>query len=108
MLMKFRERLDQEAAELRAADAQTSSDRAPVELDQVAVGRLSRMDAMQQQAMAQAQSRRRAGRLKAIDAALQRMDEDEFGWCQNCGEEIAPGRLDLDPTASQCVSCAAG
>ncbi|MEM1162045.1 MAG: TraR/DksA C4-type zinc finger protein [Pseudomonadota bacterium] len=108
MLMKFRERLDQEAAELRAADAQTSSDRAPVELDQVAVGRLSRMDAMQQQAMAQAQSRRRAGRLKAIRAALQRMDEDEFGWCQNCGEEIAPGRLDLDPTASQCVSCAAG
>ena len=105
-LMNFRERLDQEAAELRAADRDTSADRAPVELDQTSVGRLSRMDALQQQAMAAAQSRRRAGRLKAIDAALKRIDEDEFGWCDQCGEEIAPGRLALDPTVMRCVACA--
>ncbi|MEM7190924.1 MAG: TraR/DksA C4-type zinc finger protein [Pseudomonadota bacterium] len=108
MIIKFRDRLNQEAAELRAADAETEDDRAPVELDQVSVGRLSRMDALQQQAMAQAQSRRRAGRLKAIAAALKRMEEDEFGWCQSCGEAIAIGRLELDPTASQCISCATG
>ncbi|MEM7212244.1 MAG: TraR/DksA C4-type zinc finger protein [Pseudomonadota bacterium] len=104
--MKFRERLNQEAAELRASDAATEADRAPVELDQQSVGRLSRMDAMQQQAMAAAQSRRRAGRLRAIELAMKRMDDDEFGWCQECGEEIPAGRLNLDPCAANCVACA--
>ena len=106
LLMNFRERLDQEAAELRASDSATREDRAPVELDQTSVGRLSRMDAMQQQAMASAQSRRRAGRLRAIELAMKRMDEDEFGWCQVCGEEIPAGRLDLDPCVATCVGCA--
>lgn len=105
-LMNFRERLDQEASELRSQEAMTEADRAPVELDQVSVGRLARMDAMQVQAMAQAQSRRRIGRLRAIELALKRMDEDEFGWCQDCGEEIPVARLDLDPCAANCVSCA--
>ena len=106
LLMKFRERLDQEAAELRASDSATREDRAPVELDQTSVGRLSRMDAMQQQAMASAQSRRRSGRLKAIELALKRMDDDEFGWCLECGDEIPAGRLDLDPCVPTCVGCA--
>lgn len=106
MLMKFRERLDQEAAELRASETATVEDRAPVELDQTSVGRLSRMDAMQQQAMAAAQSRRRSARLKAIELARRRIDEDEFGWCQACGEQIPLGRLNLDPCAANCVGCA--
>lgn len=108
LVMKFRELLDQEAAELRAAEGATEEDRAPVELDQTSVGRLSRMDAMQQQAMATAQSRRRAGSLKAIAAALKRMDEHEYGWCEECGEEIPVGRLELDPCAPRCVACASG
>lgn len=106
LIMKFRERLDQEAAELRASDSATQEDRAPVELDQTSVGRLSRMDAMQQQAMASAQSRRRSGRLRAIELALKRMDDGEFGWCQECGDEIPAGRLDLDPCVPNCVACA--
>ncbi len=106
--MKFRELLDQEAVELRDQERRTVADRAPVELDQSAVGRLSRMDAIQQQAMAAAQSRRRAGRLRAIAAALKRIDEDEFGWCDACGEEIAMRRLELDPAAPRCIGCAAG
>ena len=108
LLIEFRERLHQEAADLRAAEAETSADRAPVELDQTSVGRLSRMDAMQQQAMAAAQSRRRSARLVAIDRALKRIEEDEFGWCEECGEEIPVGRLRLDPTAARCVGCAGG
>lgn len=106
--MTFRERLNQEAAELRASDAGTAEDRAPVELDQTQVGRLSRMDAMQQQAMAAAQSRRRISRLKAIEAALKRIDADDYGWCDECGEEIPIGRLKLDPCAMRCVACASG
>ena len=50
---------------------------------------------------------RRQG-LKAIEAALKRIDGDEYGWCEHCGEEIAMGRLELDPTAARCVDCASG
>ena len=96
-------------AELKAlaeASGATTDDRKPVELDQQSVGRLSRMDALQGQAMAAAIDARRAGRSKAIAAALARMDEGEFGWCEDCGEPIALKRLELDPTVMRCVSCA--
>ncbi|WP_339106912.1 TraR/DksA family transcriptional regulator [Roseovarius rhodophyticola] len=36
------------------------------------------------------------------------MDEGEFGYCDDCGEEIAEGRLRLDPAALKCVDCARG
>lgn len=106
LVIKFRERLDREAAALRAQGDATAGDRAPVVLDQTSVGRLSRMDALQQQAMAAAQERRRAARLQAIAAAVRRMDADEYGWCEGCGDAIPMGRLELDPCATRCVGCA--
>ena len=105
---KFLERLHQEVSTLRDTEARTESDRAPVELDQSSVGRLSRMDAMQQQAMAAAQARRRAARVQALEAALRRVEADEFGWCEACGEPIGERRLDVDPIATRCIGCAAG
>lgn len=80
--------------------------RKPVALDQESVGRLSRMDAMQVQAMAQALERRRQSEKARIDAALARIDDDEFGWCIDCGEQIAPKRLAHDPSVAKCVKCA--
>ncbi len=82
--------------------------RAPVELDQTRVGRLSRMDALQGQAMAQETARRRDIEVSRIDAALKRVDEDEYGYCLACGEKIAAKRLKLDPMAAVCVTCASG
>ncbi len=82
--------------------------RQPVELDQTRVGRLSRMDALQGQAMAQETARRRDIEVSRIDAALKRIDEDEYGYCQACGEKIAAARLKLDPMAAVCVTCASG
>lgn len=79
---------------------------APVELDQVAVGRLSRMDAMQQQAMAQAAERARRRDLIRIEMAERRIAEGEYGYCEECGEAIAAKRLDIDPMAERCVRCA--
>jgi DnaK suppressor protein len=76
-----------------------------VELDQSTVGRLSRMDAMQQQAMAQAERRMQAQRLDAVDAALERYDDDEYGWCCQCGEPIAIRRLTARPESPFCVPC---
>jgi len=103
---RYRPRLLAEVSELNAASGMTAADRRPVELDQQSVGRLSRMDAMQQQAMAAAQEARRRARKAAIEAALRRLDEGEFGWCTNCGEFIGIERLDLDPTLMRCVDCA--
>lgn len=77
-----------------------------VTLDQQSVGRLSRMDAMQGQAMAQATERQRANEMLRIDAALKRLDEGEYGLCLVCGEEIAPRRLEINPAASVCIDCA--
>ena len=65
--------------ELRALDAETSSARSPVELDQSRVGRLSRMDALQGQVMAQEQQRRRQSQILRISAALARIDAGEYG-----------------------------
>jgi len=77
-----------------------------VELDQGRVGRISRMDALQAQAMSIESNRRRAAQLKRIDAALSRMERGEYGDCARCGEEIASKRLDFDPTVLLCIDCA--
>jgi DnaK suppressor protein len=104
----LRDQLLARLAQLDEQDRMTKADRAPVELDQESVGRLSRIDAMQVQAMAQAQERRRQTERLAIAAALQRIDEGEFGHCVQCGDEIAEARLRNNPTVVKCLDCAAG
>lgn len=93
---------------LRAASATTADNRRPVELDQTSVGRVSRMDAMQVQAMAVASERRRRDEARRVEAAIKRMDEGEYGYCIACGEEIAGKRLAVDPTVATCIACAGG
>lgn len=104
----YRAALQNERSELAADDVATGDARKPVELDQQSVGRLSRMDALQNQAMAQAMSRRRSGRALRIDAALKRIDTGDYGQCLDCGEDISKARLDLDPTLPKCLSCTQG
>ncbi len=78
----------------------------PVNLDQSSVGRLSRMDAMQSQAMALENKRRRDIQLTRISAALERIEEGEYGYCAACDEEIDKRRLKVDPANPFCVACA--
>ena len=101
-------RLEARAAEIAEAERTSADERRPLELDQQSIGRLSRMDAMQVQAMSNAQSRRRATELRRIEAALKRWEEGEYGYCAECGEEIAEKRLDLDPATLLCIDCARG
>lgn len=103
---KARERLAAKRSELEELSRISKEARATVELDQQSVGRLSRMDAMQQQAMAEAQERTRKRDLIRIEQAERRLREDEYGYCTECGEEIADGRLAIDPMAEKCVNCA--
>ena len=76
-----------------------------VVLDQSKVGRLSRMDALQAQQMAHETARRRHLQLQRIDSALRRLDEDEYGYCFVCGDDIDPARLDFDPACTRCTGC---
>lgn len=103
---QYRALLEAERAALLAASENTSADRKPVELDQQSVGRVSRGDAMQVQAMAKAQDARRGARIMMIDAALKRLEEGDYGYCAECDEEIPAKRLEVDPAAPRCVKCA--
>jgi DnaK suppressor protein len=103
---RMRRRLLALRDELRSVAATGEASAAVVELDQSKVGRLSRMDAMQAQAMAQASVQRREAQLRRIAAALRRIDDGEYGYCQECAEAIDPRRLEIDPTASLCIACA--
>jgi DnaK suppressor protein len=98
-LLKLRE----ETEALTAGSDQASQ---VVELDQARVGRLSRMDALQAQAMAQASGRRRELMLQKIASALARIDNNSYGFCQSCEEAIHRKRLEFDPAAELCIQCA--
>lgn len=77
-----------------------------VTLDQSRVGRVSRMDAMQQQAMSQQASRRRILETQRLKSALLRLDSGDFGYCLRCDEQIAQARLEFDPSVTLCIRCA--
>lgn len=105
LLDEMREQLNTQRKLLRRNLSEFSEAGAPVELDQTRQGRLSRMDAMQQQAMAQASSSQARVRLMAIEAALTRLDDGSFGDCAECDEPISVGRLRARPEARLCIGC---
>ncbi|MFD0916010.1 TraR/DksA family transcriptional regulator [Pseudahrensia aquimaris] len=107
-LAKASQRLMAKQEELEASSALSAEARKPVALDQQSVGRLSRMDAMQQQAMDKATEAKRKADLLRIENAHRRLRDGEYGYCEECGEEIPDGRLAVDPMAVRCVGCAGG
>ncbi|MCK0148804.1 TraR/DksA family transcriptional regulator [Marivita sp. S6314] len=104
----FLDVIGRKLAELDQDDMLGKDSQAVVSLDQQAVGRLSRQDALLSQSMAKATQASRDAMRVSLKRALQRLDDGEFGYCDDCGDEIAQKRLELDPTASRCISCASG
>jgi len=88
-------------AVLEAGEASSQT----VQLDQTAVGRISRMDAMQVQAMAQANVRSLRQRLEMVDNALRMVEEGEYGDCRRCAEPIGYRRLKAKPETPFCLDC---
>jgi DnaK suppressor protein len=86
--------------------AASAEDARPVDLD-LSIGRLSRMDALQQQHMAMARVRRVEEQQDQIRAALRRIEDGTFGECLRCGEPIAFARLRVRPEATLCKECQA-
>jgi DnaK suppressor protein len=101
-----KERLQALRSELSHAIEEEEDSTRPVEVDQARIGRLSRLDAIQAQAMSVETERRRLGELRRVDEALERIEEGEYGFCLECGEPINPKRLAVDPAASLCIRCA--
>ncbi len=104
-IVKIKNNLLRLRSELQAIEETLKDTSDPVELDQTRVGRLSRMDAMQSQQMALETVRRRKENLVKIDAALRRIESDDYGCCYVCGEEIDIRRLFVDPTSTRCMEC---
>jgi DnaK suppressor protein len=100
----FQKRLEDRLAELTERGSSGADE--PVELDQSRVGRLSRMDSMQNQAMARHGARLAEQEMSRIRAALALMESGDYGYCIRCDEEIAKGRLEFDPSLMICVDCA--
>ena len=102
----FKQRLLDRRDELEDIIEDSKQSKKPVELDQTSVGRVSRGDALQQQAMAVNVHKRRKDEIQRIDTALARIESDDFGYCVACDEEISVERLEMDPSLALCVKCA--
>lgn len=78
----------------------------PVEPD-VAIGRLTRMDAINAKGISEANLASAKNRLTRLESALRRIETDgDFGVCTECDEDIPVKRLMLIPEATRCVRCA--
>jgi len=105
-IARFRQQLLEKKQELVESVLSAGEAADVVELDQARQGRLSRMDAMQSQAMSQAMQERRQIQIKQIDAALRRIEAADYGYCAACDELIASQRLEYDPAVTLCIKCA--
>jgi len=92
--------------ELEGLSDLASDSRKPVKLDQQSVGRLSRMDSLQVQAMDMAQEQARRRQIVKINAAFERIESGDYGYCVTCDEPIGGKRLELDPAIPLCINCA--
>jgi DnaK suppressor protein len=99
------EKLRELEAKLEQQLATGASAASTVELDQSAVGRLSRMDAIQQQAIAKATQQNLEIRLQQCRAARSALASGEYGYCRRCDEPIGFRRLSAAPEAPFCVRC---
>lgn len=102
----YRARLEELIEELEAQLALADSSDDSLAPDN-AIGRLSRMEAIQAKSMSAAARREKQRRLNRAHRALERIDKGTYGDCVRCGDAIPAGRLDIMPESPHCVRCAA-
>jgi len=101
----LRAELERQLARLQRSMSVTDEAMRTVELDQTAVGRLSRMDSLQNQSLSKGLRERELVRLSLIREALQRMESGSYGLCTVCGADVPIERLFVFPEASECSDC---
>ena len=104
-IAKLVRQLKQKQTDLESQLEHSKQGTGPVTLDQQSVGRVSRMDAIQQQQMNVANHEQAALLLKDISSALIRIDSHDYGYCQECGEPVGFARLQAQPQAPLCLAC---
>lgn len=104
-LAELRDEIRLQLSKLEASMIVSDEAVKPVELDQSAVGRLSRMSSIESQGMAKGLRDREVVRLALLQAALRRLDAGTFGICTSCGAELAFERLSIFPESATCMSC---
>jgi DnaK suppressor protein len=102
---ELRHDLEDLAIELSEMIEGTREAAKPVELDQPAIGRVSRIDAIQQQKMLEANRNAQRNRVQLVRAALSRFEAEEYGDCAGCGECVGYARLKARPESVFCISC---
>jgi DnaK suppressor protein len=104
-LIDLEEIIVEELEKIRSESADSEEEREAIAPD-VAIGRLSRLDAMQMQEVAKEADRRREERVSLLEMALEQLDSGTYGQCARCGEDIAFERLKVTPEATACTGCA--
>jgi DnaK suppressor protein len=107
-LAELREELEHQLRRLERSMRVTGEAAAPVELDQTSVGRLSRMDSLQNQGLTRNLQEREETKLALLREAFARLDAGTYGLCVSCGGEIPFERLYVFPEAPVCSSCTGG
>ncbi len=100
----FRERLLAERDEIDGLLDRTATDARPVDLG-LPIGRLSRIDAMQMQGMAQLNRHQLEIRRERVKVALAALDDGSYGSCRACRSSIEPARLEAHPEVPFCLAC---
>lgn len=100
----FRERLSAAKAAIQALLTQTEADSRPVDLD-LPTGRLTRIDAIQMQGMAQMNRHQLDIRRQQVDVALAALDAGDYGLCRSCKNPIGLERLEVLPESPFCLAC---
>lgn len=106
-LEELKSELERQLGRLQKSMKITDEALRTVELDQTAVGRLSRMDTLQNQALSAGLREREVARLSQIVEALARIEKGSYGVCGSCSSEIPFERLFVFPEASECAACVA-
>lgn len=103
-LREIKEILESEHARLTRSLKRANRD-GPVQLDQQAVGRLSRMDALMNEGLAQGSMSRAGEEVGLIERALERLEAGTYGFCQTCDAPIEVDRLTAIPETLHCSGC---
>jgi DnaK suppressor protein len=104
-ISNLKQQLESQHETLKIQLQESDDSTKPVSLDQQSVGRVSRIDAIQQQQMASANRHQGIALLQEVDFALKRIKSDEYGLCLMCDEPIALPRLQAQPHTANCIDC---
>lgn len=103
-LVGYREIIEREIGALRETIKSMADSVKPIEPD-TAIGRLSRMEAIQAKSISESNLKNKKLRLQRLESALQRINRGTFGICTVCEEDISEKRLKIAPESTVCMDC---